>query len=182
MFLGTHKKQVEGSTPLAGLKGSQEHNASCLPASEALWVAWEHTRSLRSFPGHGDSPDRATATQHRLVAPRMLPCTCSSPALCNSSQTQDFTMPPGFSPALAQDLQEGLCWSWMGTLTEPKLLCSWGQDVCLRGSGRTRGNMARSHGTPRGTSDLLLGPVSAGCSKISRGRYGCALGTRESFS
>lgn len=64
-------------------------------------------------------------------------------------------------PWSGQDPWAGLCWCWTGTLTEPELLYSWGQDVCLWGSDRARGNTAQNHGTLRGSSDLLLGPVSA---------------------
>lgn len=99
MLLGIHRKQVEGSDPLAGSKGSQEHKAPCLPASGALWVAWVHTSSLKGSPGPGASLHPTTATQHCLVAPRTLPWTCPSPALCsNNSQKQESHAAPGLQP------------------------------------------------------------------------------------
>lgn len=99
MLLGIYRKQAEDSDPLAESKGSQEHNTPCLPASGALWVAWGHRHSLQGSPGHGGSPDPATATQHCLVAPRMLPWVCPSPALCsNNSQNRESHTVPRLQP------------------------------------------------------------------------------------
>lgn len=86
---------------------------------------------------------------------------CVPVQLCaaTTAKTENPTLSPGFSPALSQGPQAGLCWHQTGTLTQPKLLCTWGQDVPLQGSERTRGNVVQSHVILRGIRDLLLGLV-----------------------
>ena len=62
-------------------------------------MAWGHTHSLKGSPGHGASPDPATAMQHCPVAPRTLPWTYPSPALCsNNSQNRESHAAPRLQP------------------------------------------------------------------------------------
>lgn len=106
-------------------------------------MAWGRTHSLKSSPGHGASPDPATATT--------LACGTQDAPLdvfqsSNKSQNRESCTAPRLQPSLAQDPQAGLCRHRTGTLPEPKPLCPWGQDVPLQGWVEQEGTWPRALG------------------------------------